>query len=52
MKIFPVKVPEGMLVRWKNAAETRGMPLARMIREAVNKDIEAHESEERKAIVG
>lgn len=43
MKIFPVKVPEGMLVRWKDVADKRGMPLAQMIREAVNKDIDANE---------
>lgn len=40
MKIFPVKVPEGMLALWKQAAEKRKVPLAQLIREAVNRDIE------------
>lgn len=43
MKIFPVKVDEGMLARWKEAAKKRGIPLALLIRQAVNKDIDAHE---------
>lgn len=40
MKIFPVKVPEGMLELWKKAAERRGVALAQLIREAVNREIE------------
>lgn len=40
MKIFPVKVSEGMLALWKAAAQRRGVPLAQLIREAVNKEIE------------
>lgn len=40
MKGFLVKVPEGMLVLWKKAAKDRKVPLAQLIREAVNKDID------------
>jgi hypothetical protein len=39
-RIFPVKVPEGMLSLWKKAALERGVPLAQLIREAVNKEIQ------------
>jgi hypothetical protein len=42
MKIFPVKVTDGMLALWKKAALERGVPLAQMIREAVNREIEKH----------
>lgn len=41
MKGFLVKVPEGMLERWKSVAKERGVTLAQMIREAVNRDIDA-----------
>lgn len=44
MKAFLIKVPEGMLELWREAAKRRKMTLAQMIREAVNKDI----SEEKK----
>lgn len=37
---FNLKLPEGMLARWREAAGKRGTPLAQMIREAVNKDID------------
>lgn len=40
MKGFLVKVPEGMLELWKQAAKRRKMTLAQLIREAVNRDIE------------
>jgi hypothetical protein len=40
MKGFLVKVPEGMLELWKKAAERRKVPLAQLIREAVNRDIQ------------
>jgi predicted DNA-binding protein len=37
---FNLKLPEGMLERWREIASKRGMTLAQLIREAVNKDIE------------
>jgi len=40
MKSFLVKVPEGMLELWRQAADERGSTLSQLIREAVNKDIE------------
>lgn len=40
MKQFLIKLPEGMLERWRQAATKRKVPLAQLIREAVNKDIE------------
>lgn len=40
MKPFLIKVPEGMLELWREAAKQRKVTLAQMIREAVNKDIE------------
>jgi len=40
MKSFLVKVPEGMLERWRESAKKRGMTISQMIREAVNRDIE------------
>lgn len=43
MKGFLVKVPEGMLERWRNSAKARKMNLSQMIREAVNKDIDSTE---------
>lgn len=43
MKGFLVKVPEGMLERWRKSATARKMNLSQMIREAVNKDIDASE---------
>lgn len=48
MKSFLVKVPEGMLERWRESAVARHMNLSQMIREAVNKDIDASESREKK----
>jgi predicted DNA-binding protein len=43
VKGFLIKVPEGMLERWKVIAKERGVSLAQMIREAVNKDIDKKE---------
>jgi hypothetical protein len=40
VKGFLVKVPEGMLELWKQAAKRRKITLAQMIREAVNRDIQ------------
>ena len=40
MKGFLLKVPEGMLERWRQVATKRKISLSQMIREAVNKDIE------------
>lgn len=40
MDQFNLKLPEGMLARWREIAKKRGTPLALMIREAVNKDID------------
>lgn len=37
---FSFKLPEGMLARWRETADKRGTPLAQLIREAVNKDID------------
>jgi predicted DNA binding CopG/RHH family protein len=44
VKPFLIKVPEGMLELWKKEASKRGIPLAQLIREAVNRDIERSES--------
>jgi len=38
--MFPVKVPEGMLELWKQAAKRRKVSLAQLIRESVNREIE------------
>jgi hypothetical protein len=43
MKGFLVKVPEGMLERWRESAKRRKLTLSQMIREAVNKDIDSSE---------
>ena len=43
MKGFLIKVPEGMLELWRQAAEERGSTLSQLIREAVNRDIERKE---------
>lgn len=40
MAQFNLKLPEGMLERWREIADKRGTSLALMIREAVNKDID------------
>lgn len=40
VKPFLIKVPEGMLARWREEATRRGVTLAQMIREAVNRDID------------
>lgn len=40
MDQFNLKLPEGMLERWREVAEKRGTTLAQLIREAVNRDIE------------
>jgi predicted DNA-binding protein len=40
VKGFLVKVPEGMLERWKEVAAARGISVSLMIREAVNKSID------------
>ena len=40
MKGFLVKVPEGMLELWRQAAQERGVHLSQLIREAVNQDID------------
>lgn len=40
MKAYLLKVPEGMLARWREVASGRGTTLAQLIREAVNKDID------------
>ena len=41
MKMYSLKVPEGMLENWKTSAKRRKLTVAQMIREAVNRDIEA-----------
>lgn len=43
MKPYSLKLPEGMLDRWREVAKKRGMTLSQMIREAVNRDIERGE---------
>lgn len=40
MKSFLIKLPEGMLERWRETAVARKTNLSQMIREAVNKDID------------
>lgn len=40
--MYSLKVPEGMLENWKAAAKKRKTPVAQMIREAVNREIESH----------
>lgn len=45
MKSFLVKIPEGMLELWREAAGERKVTLSQMIREAVNRDIERTDSE-------
>jgi hypothetical protein len=47
MKPYLLKVPEGMLERWKETAAERGTSCSQMIREAVNKDIDAGASDAR-----
>jgi hypothetical protein len=41
MKAVLVKLPEGMHELWKRAAKERKVTLSQLIREAVNRDIEA-----------
>lgn len=44
MKGYLIKAPEAMLDRWREAAQRRKMPASQMIREAVNRDIDAWEN--------
>lgn len=37
---YLLKLPQGMLARWREVANGRGTSLAQMIREAVNKSID------------
>jgi len=39
VKAFLIKVPEGMLELWREAAKRRKVTLAQLIREAVNRDL-------------
>lgn len=41
--LFSFKLPAGMLSIWREVAAKRGIPVAQLIREAVNKDIDANE---------
>lgn len=43
MKGYLIKAPEAMLDRWREVASRRKMPASQMIREAVNRDIDAWE---------
>jgi hypothetical protein len=40
VKGYYLKIPEGMLELWKEAAEDRKITLSQLVREAVNRDIE------------
>ena len=44
---FSFKIAPQMLERWRAAARRRRVPLAQMIRDAVNRDIEAEERKRR-----
>lgn len=41
MAQFQLKLPDGMLARWRETAEKRGTTLAQLIREAVNREIDS-----------
>lgn len=45
MKGFFLKIPEGMLELWRDAAEERKVTLSQLIREAVNRDLERSKSQ-------
>jgi hypothetical protein len=42
---YLIKAPHAMLARWHEEAEKRGVPLAQLIREAVNREIERSKHE-------
>lgn len=44
MKGFFLKIPEGMLELWRDAADERKITLSQLIREAVNRDLERTKS--------
>lgn len=50
VKQFPIKLPEGMLARWKEAAARRKTTVAAMVRDAVNRDIEKEEQQKKKRL--
>jgi hypothetical protein len=48
VKGFLIKVPEGMLDLWRQAAKRRKVPFDQLIREAVNKDLESEKQPDRR----
>lgn len=40
MTPFSLKLPEGMLEKWREAAKRRKVSLSQLIRESVNREIE------------